>query len=364
MGNDGGNLVAQPFDPETGRVTGTANPIAEHVQVGVFSSLFDASENGVLTYAPASGEPTVTQLAWFDGAGKRLGFIGVPAIHYDVRLSLDGRRLASSAGAPKSEMWVDDLQRGVRMRLTFDPDTDNGIPVWSPDGSSLLFSTLRGSKAGVGIFRKASSGAGNEELVLRSEQPDREVWATDWSPDGRYLLFSRGEMAVPSEADIWVLPLVGERKPVLFLKASGPVFDAHFSPDGRWVAYTSRESGWLQVYVAPFDASKFSDGAGAGSSPSGKWQISSDGWNPRWRRDGKELFYIGSENTVMAVEVDGKGASFEVGRSQRLFVAPVGAFNFPTFDVTADGQRFVMSTSPEEEALTLMLNWTAKVQTK
>jgi len=360
----GANLVAQPFEPGTGRLTGTAQPIAERVQQRAFLFLFDASQNGTLVYEPATQAPSVTQLAWYDRTGKRLTFIGVPGIHYDLRLSPDSRRLASSAGDPKSEVWVDDLDRGVRMRLTFDPDTDNGIPVWSPDGSTLLFSTLRGSKTGVGIFRKASNGAGSIELVLPSDRPDREAWATDWSRDGRFLLFCRGGMANSTAADIWVLPLTGERKPIQFLHSTASTFDAQFSPDGRWVAYTSDESGRNEVYVVSFDAAKFL--SGAGSTSSGKWQISSSGGRvPRWRRDGKELFYIGPGNTITAVEVEEIGAGFNVGRSQRLFVAPVNPFA-STYDVAPDGQRFVMSASPEEEEppLVLMQNWPARLQTK
>jgi serine/threonine protein kinase len=358
-------LVAQPFEPGRGQLTGTARPIVDQVQQWAFDSFFDASQNGVLIYEPTTREPAETQLALLDRSGKRLAFIGVPAIHYDLRFSPDGRRLASSAGAPKSEMWVDDLERGVRMRLTFDPDTDNGVPVWSPDGSRLLFSTLRGSKAGVGIFQKASSGAGGEELLLASDRPDREAWATDWSRDGRFVLFSRGDMANSSEADVWVLPLTGERKPILFLHAAAAAYDAQFSPDGRWVAYTSRESGRPEVYVVPFEAAKILNAASTDHVSGGKWQISGDeGTTPRWRRDGKELFYI-SGNTITAAEVEGKGASLLVGRSRPLFVAPVSPFAL-TFDVTPDGQRFVMSTAPEQEELplVLMLNWTAKLPTK
>jgi serine/threonine protein kinase len=357
------NLVAQPFDTVKGQLMGTAYPIAEQVQQNAFNSFFDVSQTGVLLYEPATHAPTTTQLALFDRAGKKLTPVGSPAIHYDVRLSPDARRLAFSAGAPKSEIWVYDLTRGVPMRLTFDPDTDHGIPVWSPDGSSLLFSTLRGSKAGVGIFQKGSNGAGDEELLLRSDRPEREAWATDWSPDGRYLLFSRGDMANNSEGEIWVLPLNRERKPILFLQARA-AYDAHFSPDGRWVAYTSRESGSQEVYVTSFDPTKLI--GGASGTPGGKWQISNDGGNtPRWRRDGKEIFYIGPQNTITAAEVEGKGTSFEVGRSQRLFVAPVSPFS-STYDVTPNGQRFVMSTSPEQEVrpLVLMLNWTELVKGK
>jgi eukaryotic-like serine/threonine-protein kinase len=360
----GASLLAQPFDPQKGQLAGTARPIVEQVQQGAFTSFFDASQTGILIYEPSTRSPTVTQIAWYDRSGKKQSSIGVPGIHFDLRLSPDAHRLASSAGAPRSEMWVDDMDRGVRMRLTFDPGTDNGIPVWSPDGKTLLFSTLIGSKAGVGIFRKASNGAGGLEMVMPTDRPDREAWATDWSRDGRFVLFSRGGLANGVNADIWVLPMTGERKPVQFLHASATASDGQFSPDGRWVAYTSRESGRDEVYVVPFDAAKLQSGAGGESAPGGKWQISSEGGRvPRWRRDGKELFYLGPNNTVTAVEVTGSGGSFSVGRSQRLFVAPVNPFA-STYDVAPDGQRFVMSASPveEEPPLVLMVNWLAELK--
>jgi eukaryotic-like serine/threonine-protein kinase len=362
----GTTLVAQAFDADRGQTTGTPRPIAEQIGQGALYSSFDSSQNGVLVYQPFARAPSETQLALFERTGKRLAFIGVPAVHYDVRLSPDAGKLASSVGIPKSEIWLDDLRRGVRMRLTFDPETDKGMPVWSPDGNGILFSTLRGSKAGVGIYRKASNGAGGEELLLPSDRADREAWATDWSRDGRFILFSRGEMANNSEADIWVLPLVGGRKPSLFLHAAAAAYDAQFSPNGRWVAYTSRESGRAEVYVAPFEATKYLNGSVADGAPRGKWQISNDGGSiPRWRGDGRELFYIGLQNTVMAVEVEGKGTSFEVGRARSLFVAPVSPFAI-SYDVTPDGKRFAMSVLPEEEnlPLTIISNWTARLQAK
>jgi serine/threonine protein kinase len=363
----GTTLMAQPFDPERGQLGGTARPIAEQVAQGVsLSDLFDASENGVLVYLPARRALVETQLAWFERSGKRLAFVGVPAVHYDVRLSPEAWRLASSIGLPKSEIWVDDLGRGVRMRLTFDPDTDKGIPVWSPDGSRILFSTLRGGKARPGIYQKASNGTGGEELLLPSDTPDREAWATDWSHDGRFVLFARGDMANNSQGEIWVLPLTGERKPSLFLRAAGAAYEGQFSPDGRWVAYTSRESGRDEVYVVPFEAANVLKGSDSDSKPGGKWQISSNGGSvPRWRRDGRELFYAAPDNNIMAVEVEGRGASFEVGRGHPLFVAPVNPFEF-TYDVSPDGKRFVMSVAPEEQSLplTLMFNWTARMQAK
>jgi Tol biopolymer transport system component len=171
-------------------------------------------------------------------------------------------------------------------------------------------------------------------------------------------------MSNSTDADIWVLPMTGEKKPVPFLRTKGSAFDAQFSPDGRWVAYTSTESGRREVYVVPFDGAKVL--SGVGGAPAGKWLISSDGgMGSRWRRDGKELFYLGLDNSITAVEVEGKGNSFNVGRSQVLFVAPVNPFS-RTYDVSPDGQRFVMSASPGEEELPLVLmqNWTARLKKK
>jgi Tol biopolymer transport system component len=357
-------LMAQPFDSEKGKFTAAAVPVIDQIQRGEFDTFFDASQNGVLIYEPGDRAPRITQLAWFDRAGKRLAIVGKPAIHYDLRLSPDGRKLASSIGDPKSEIWIDDLSRGVRMRLTFDPDTDHGIPVWSRDSSALLFSTVRGSKAGVGIFRKASSGAGAEELLLASDRPDGEAWATDLAPDGRFLLFSRGNMLRPNfESEIWVLPLDNNAKPIPFLHATS-AYDAQFSPNGKWVAYTSGETGKPEVYVAPFEPAKLL--SRMSGTLTGKWQISTDGGRtPRWRRDSKELFYISEDDAITAVEVEGKGANFEVGRSQRLFMAPLSAFS-ATYDVAPDGQRFIMSTFSDQEIPppVLMLNWTARLQAK
>ena len=363
----GATLLAQPFDTVKGRLSGTAHPIAENVRWGTFEPFFDVSPGNIVVFQPARNGTTKTQLALFDRSGKRLSLIGTPEHTYDLALAPDGRKLASSAGVPNSEIWVDDLSRGVRMRLTFDPDTDKGIPVWSPDGTQMLYGTLRGSKAGVGIFQKASNGTGGDELLLPSDRPDREAWATDWSSDGRFVLFSRGNMANNYvEADIWVLPMTGERKPKLFLHTAGSAFDAHFSPDGRWVSYTSTESGRAEIYVVPFEAGKFLVGAGGIDALGGKWQVSSNGgYGARWRRDGKELFYArgNSDNFVMAVEVDGKGSSFEIGRSQPLFVGPIIPIGL-TYEVSPDGKRFVMSCVPEEEnlPLTLISNWTTLLQ--
>jgi len=362
----GASLEAEPFDPESGQLKGAAHRIVDQVRIGTFFAVFDASDNGVLIYEPTGRAATETQLAWFGRDGKRLGLIGAPGVYYDLRLAPDGHRLAFSAGNPKSEIWADDLVRGLRMRLTFDPDTDKGIPVWSPDGNRLLFATLRGGKARIGLYEKASDGASGEKLLVASDAPDREWWATDWSRDGRFLLLSRGDMVNSAKADIWVLPLTGDGKSSLFLSAAAAVYDGHFSPDGRWVAYTSRESGRTEVYVVPFDAARYLKEGRGNAGPAGKWEVSTEGGNvPRWRRDGRELYYLTPDNHMMAVEVEGKGASFQVGRSQPLFLAPTNPFEL-TYDVAPDGKRFVMSFAPEEDndSLALMLNWTSLLKSE
>jgi Tol biopolymer transport system component len=167
-----------------------------------------------------------------------------------------------------------------------------------------------------------------------------------------------------SEAEIWVLPLRSGKKPSPFVRATA-AFDAQFSPDGRWVAYRSMESGTPQVYVVPFESSKILNGSLAEGATGGKWQISSDGGSvPRWRADGKEIFYVGPENTFMAVNVETKGSAFEVGSSNPLFTAPLNPFTV-TYDVTPDGTRFVVpvASGAENLPLTVMFNWPSKLRT-
>jgi len=361
FGGRDGTLVAAPFDVRRGELTGKAQRIVEPVASTTYTTLFDVSLNGVLVFESSSPGTGETQLAWFDRDGKRQSFVGPPAAYYDLRLSRDGHRLAFSAGNPKSEIWLDDLERGTRMRLTFDPDTDKGVPVWSADGERLLFSTLRGGKADVGIFEKSSNGVGAEKPVLRSDRADQEAWATDLSRDGRFVLFCRGDMFNTSEAEIWVLPLGAGKKASLFVRATA-AFDAQFSPGGRWVAYTSLESGSPQVYVVPFDADKILNGTVADSAPGGKWQISSEGGSvPRWREDGKEIFYVGHENTFMVVKVETKGTAFEVGSTKPLFTAPLNPLNV-TYDVTRNGTRFLVPVASGVESLplTVMFNWPSR----
>jgi Tol biopolymer transport system component len=358
--------MAQAFDPERGRLKGDAHPVAEQITVAHGRGFFDASENGVLAYQ-TGGSSAERRLIWFDRTGKDSGVTGEAGNYYDVRLSPGGERLASSIGDPDSDIWVDELGRGVRMRLTNDPNTDHGGPVWSPDGSRIVFSALAG-KARLGIYERSSNGADDEALLLPAETSDPQVCPTSWSRNGQFILYMRGDVFNQTHADIWVLPLAGDRKPRLFVQTPVAAYDGQFSPDGRWVAYTSKESGREEVYVVPFDAAKVLN-AGAGSakaSAGGKWLIStSGGHSPRWRRDGKEIFYLAPENQMMRVEIEERGSSVEVRTAQPLFRIVAATEPVFPYDVTPDGKRFVVNTSSNQSApLTLVVNWTARLSNK
>jgi Tol biopolymer transport system component len=362
----GNTLMAQAFEPERGQLKGDPpQRVVDRVERagGYFANTMDAAENGILIYRTI-GEFDQKRLTWFDRTGKNLGITGEVGSYWDVRLSPDGQKLASNAGNRYSDIWVDDLARAVRTRLTIDPDTDHGIPVWSPDGSRIAFAVLEG-KIRTGIYQKHSNGAGGEELLLADS--DRSIWPTSWSRDSRFLLYSR-EAARPEDSDIWVLPMAGDHAPRPFVQARARAYDGEFSPDGRWVAYTSEESGRGEVYVAPFRASSLlTTGPGpASAGAGGRWQVSaSGGRSPRWRRDGKEIFYLSQANQIMAAEVEEKGNSMIVRAARALFrCTPVPSLpSSAPYDVSPDGQKFVINIlSDDTQRLILLVNWTAKLK--
>jgi Tol biopolymer transport system component len=301
----------------------------------------------VLVYRSAGG--LNTQLAWFDRSGKELSRIGESGGYISPKLSPDEKQVAvyrtTEVGVP-GDIWVLDLSRNTQTRLTFDP-ADDSIPLWSPDGSHIAFTSTRNNS--FGLYQKNSNGTGDEELLLKT---GASVVPEDWSLDGRFLVYmAEGG----SGRTVWSLPLAGERKPVPLLKASFAERHAQLSPDGRWIAYTSNESGAYQVYVQSFPAA------------GGKWQVSANGGvQPRWRHDGKELFYLAPDNKLMSVAVRA-GATFEAGTPQALFqtrtygLAPNSAYS-QQYDVTANGQRFLLNLDMSDVTatpLTVVLNWTA-----
>jgi serine/threonine protein kinase/Tol biopolymer transport system component len=338
------SLMAQRFDIKNFQLSGEAFPIAESVGYIVASiANFSVSDNGVLAYLGGPGGET-RELAWFDRAGKLLEQIGppIPGLR-DVALSPDEKR---AAVVREGDIWVVDLVRGVPSRLTFNPVAEDR-PLWSPDGTKIAFESDReGARV---IYQKASSGAGNEEMVLKSSAVKEP---TDWSRDGRFILY---ENVDPKNGpDLWVLPLFGDKKPQPFLQTPFSETIARFSPDGKWIAYQSNESGRGEVFVQSFPPS------------GGKWQVStSGGFSPRWRGDGKELFYAASDRSIMSVEVKA-GSTFEVGSTKALFAAPLEAANVENrYEVSADGQRFLFNTLSGDAAsmpITVVVNWPAAVK--
>jgi len=342
-------LVAQPFDPKKFALSGEARSLSDKVLYfpGVDKAVFSVSKGEVLAAQTGTGA-SVAQLTWFDRSGKALGVAGAPENYGNARLSPDGRRIAADKTDPNGrniDLWVGEASRGATTRLTFDPALDQ-TPIWSPDGKQILFASSR--DLGFHLYIKNSDGSGAEEKVARVGL-GMQINVFDWSRDGKNILFAK-------DNELWSLSWPDRiAKPLL--QAKWTVKNAQFSPDGRWIAYASNETGNLEIYVSPFPAG------------AGKWQVSgAGGEEPRWRKDGKELFYLSPEGRMMAVAVK-TGASFEAGAPVTLFQAhrrqthSSGAVF--SYDVTGDGERFVIITKADEPAaapLSVVLNWAAEME--
>ncbi|HSD72341.1 MAG TPA: hypothetical protein VLE54_06095, partial [Thermoanaerobaculia bacterium] len=343
-----GALHARPFDTKRLRFTGEAFPVAEQVRFSGASgaAMFSASESGVMAYQ-SSPRGDLSQLNWFDRSGRRLESVGPPADYYHPRLSHDGRRIAVAIIDPQtaySDIWIHDLERRVSTRLTFGPGV-NIFPIWSPDDERIVFASSR--KGLLDLYQRAVSGTGQDEILLSSATAAR--FPTDWSGEtGRIAFFT----TVPA-ADIWTLS-VADRKATPFLSTPFNEGSPQFSPDGRWMAYASAESGTVEIFVQTFPAS------------GGKWQISSAGGSyPRWRRDGKELYYVAPDSTLMTVEV-ATGSGFAAGTPKPLFRAPIKLLDIGfQYDVSPDGHRFLINTLEEDQqagSITVVQNWTAELK--
>jgi Tol biopolymer transport system component len=351
-------LMAQRFDPGKLELSGQAFPVAEPVgvEIGFGRARFSVSETGVLVYNSSGGGNR--ELVWMDRGGKRLETVGALGAYWQLDLSPDGRRVAAMRTDPQtgdSDIWLFDVVRAASSRFTFHPAVE-GIPVWSPDGSRIAFYSTRDGPWN--LYQKTTSGTGEDESLLKTQA---NKWPTDWSRDGRFLLFV--ELDAKTGADLWVLPLTAEtkdagRKPMPFLRTEFNEFNGRFSPDGKWVAYDSNESGRYEVYVREFLPGQPGSG--------GKWPVSTGGGvAPRWHGGGKELFYLAPDRKLMAVEVKA-GSGFQAGRPRPLFQTsaftgtPAGRYA-----VTADGQRFLINSEMEEavgEPATVILNWTAALK--
>ncbi len=377
-----GTLMVQPFDAGKLQLRGEPVPVAEHVATTRSTGTFSVSPAGVLAYrtgvAATRGLAAAAldfQATWLDREGKVTGAVGEPSPDQLLVLSPDGTR-AGGRDTPftgRGDIWVHDLARGVRTRLTFH-QSYGSPPVWSPDGTRIAFSA--GDQLPDTMYEKAANGTGSEKELLK--MAGSAIGPTSWSRDGRFLLylatsFSGGAAAkgkgrggaIGDPFDLWVLPLEGDGKPVLLLGTRFGEGYGTFSPDGRWVAYVSDESGRNEVYVRPF----VSSGPAGPSLGEGKWQVSKDGATqapPMWRSDGKELLYGGLNpaNALLSVEVNGRGVALEIGTPKQLFIIPPTA----SFSMSSDGKRFLASIPPGSSPqsamtpITVVLNWQADLK--
>jgi len=336
----GDTLMAQPFDASRLETSGEPVAIADGVWFArtAHHASFSVSKTGTLAYVNASQWDR--QLVWFDRGGRARGSVEPPArdANGTPQLSADGARVAVARGEyGAGDIWILDATHGTPSRVTFSPE-GHGLPVFSGDGRRLLFQT--GPQV---IVKDLITGSEN---VVIEEQP-RSV--ADWSRDGRFLLFARARLG----ADVWAVDLKGDRRPFPYLETAANETQAQLSPDGRWVAYTSNESGRDEVYVQRFPM------------PGSKRQISSAGGAmPRWRRDGKELFYLAADQFLTAVPIRSEGA-FEVGPDIKLFrtrlvVQGSESSGLATaYDASPDGQRFLLDGPPEDPGppMTVVFNW-------
>lgn len=345
------DLMAQAMDEETGALEGQPERVAQDVLVDgtIWRAGFDAASSGVMVYAAGGLIPG--QANWYDRAGKNLGVAAPPVLNLNsLRLSPDGSKLATEAGGVNSEIWINELKRQVNTRLTFGPGASSS-PVWSRDGQWIAYNGVRGHNS---ILRKAANGGGEEEILLEGD--DRNRVATDWSADGRFILFGVGDSATTGE--MWVLPLEGDRKPQRLVEGNFVAANGRFSPDGRWVAYNSDETGRQEIYVTSFPKG------------AGKWQISGNGGTlPIWSHDGKELFYWALDNTLVSVPMTVTKDAVEAGAPHPLFrlshaLGNVGLVS--PYDVTGDSQRFMVIEAAQaaNKPITLVTNWMAELKQK
>jgi Tol biopolymer transport system component len=337
-----GRLVAQRFDLSTGLL---GEPIAL-VRGDVRSReserqnpapYFSVSKTGLLAYFSGS---SATQLTWLDRAGEPLGTVGQAGAYLNLDLSPNEERLAVSAPSPDVrgiDIWVVNLARGDRTRLTTDPSQEFD-PSWSPDGTQIAFYSFRTEP--YGIFRRQADGTGEDKRLADA------VGTSDWSPDGTLLLYNRA-------GDLWLCPSSGNGRPYRFFQTDGfTESQGAFSPDGRWIAYRSNGSGRDEIYVRPF--------------PSGsvEYKISRDGGHaPRWNGDGTEIYFLSPDSAMMVASI-GKGMDFARTLPRRLFPTSLSTISNNPYAVTKDGRRFLMPVPVDPRnmfRITVAVNWTSRL---
>ena len=349
-------LMAQSFDHERRELVGQPIPVAERVgRNSRGDGAFSTSSAGTLAYASASMR--AGSLTWFDRNGKPLGVVGPDGEHdyADFRLSPDETRVAASLVHPKMgvpDIWLIDLVRGGEQQFTFGPMSSlNAAPVWSPDGGRIAFRTNR---SGVTTLYQKSAGAGGNDQPLLPFDVARaagvsasNLTLSDWSPDGQHIAFASGY-----PADLWLLPLADNKKPFILVRSQADQMHANFSPDGRFIAYTSNESGRYDVYVETLPPSDR------------KWPISTNGgYEPRWRADGREIYFLSEDRQLMAVPVSSGATPFGVPRPLFQTEVLTGVNLLRTHYLPSrDGTRFLVHTRSRDIVpvpITVVLNWTA-----
>jgi Tol biopolymer transport system component len=343
--NRANTVFAQPFDANKLALTGEPIRVADGVPmytVGPNTSgnlnrgaIFAVSQTGVLIHRSGAAASTTGQvgeqrsLVWIDRTGARVGQVETQATYVGIDVSPDGKRFVvhrheNSGG----DNWVFDIAQNRMQRLTFDATQDNQAPVWSPDGARIAFASRRNNKWG--LYLKSADGTGAEELITESDVPKAPM---SWSPDGKLLVYSQTGNA----ADAWVVPLTGDKKPFPVLQSPANENFPQVSPDGKWLAYQSNETGRAEIYVKQFPEGP------------GKWQVSTDGGNfPRWGSGGKELYFVVAPN-IVAAEIRVVGSSIQPSVPKVLFSlgadpsANITHLPYHRFAVSADGQRFLVS---------------------
>jgi Tol biopolymer transport system component len=368
----GGALFHQSFSPDKLELSGEATRIVENVPINEASGTagFSVAPN-VLVHGYGQVMIENSDLGWYDRTGKLLMHVGT-ASYMGIDLWKDKRLAAHyhNAATGGGDIWITtNLERETPTRFTFDASEDSSSPIWSPDGTSVAFSAVRNGR--FGLYRKASSGVGREERLFESETPTAPM---SWSPDGTSLVFVNYDPK--TQADLWILPLFGDRKPIVYLKSPVSEAQAQISPDGHWIAYSQGVSFatrniWIESYP----------------NPGTKWQVSTNGGTaPRWRADGKELFYaaadrVASGRALWSVAVESNGPGLTFGSAKYLFDSrspPVahatwGSMDYFFYAVSPDGQKILIPRSrsttdsadqPQSLTVTVVLNWTTTLLKK
>jgi eukaryotic-like serine/threonine-protein kinase len=333
-------IFAQPFDANSGKLSGTATALAD-------ADWYSLAGPSVLAFQSVSHD---TRLQWFDISGNPAGTTGQVAYYLAPKISPDGKQMLFLEGDPQNpgltDLWSLPAAGGVSRRMTFGPDR-KGWSVWSPDGKYIAYGVETTGKAR--IVRKPSDGSGAEETLVTLGPEITAALVVDWSPDARYLSFDTYDINLGRMAH-WILPLFGARKPFQCAPVvGGNQYDGNFSPDGHWLAYFSDETGQPEVYVVPFPG------------PGGKYQISqSGGWLVRWDKKG-DLFFLTTGNQLTKAELNLSAQSLQVKSLRPLFQMNLADTPAPLFDVSADGQRFLAVTPAraESSSISLLLNWPA-----